>query len=330
MNAGRMNLLEQEDFNAFFSGCLRTVQSDSGLLLHRHTAKQIAYYEETNESWAIRSRCPAGIKLNLHSHTRTLDLRLRILPGARTYAGFDVEVDGRTTAAIQIDTSDGIQSLCLVDSATPSQRQISITFPQSAIVELHAIEVEEDSQTTAVAAPQKKYLALGDSITQGMDARGPASAYAVQLARVLDVELLNQGVGGHIFDLDALDDELPYHPDIITIAYGTNDWSRDTTCEEISSRVERYLTRLKKTVGQSAHIYLLTPLWRATGDEVRKGGTLAQFSATIGETAATFTDVTVVDGSTLVPHLPGLFADGIHPTDEGFLHYTLNLQRAIQ
>ena len=66
MNAGRMNLLEQEDFNAFFSGCLRTVQSDSGLLLHRHTAKQIAYYEETNESWAIRSRCPAGIKLNLH------------------------------------------------------------------------------------------------------------------------------------------------------------------------------------------------------------------------------------------------------------------------
>ena len=101
-----------------------------------------------------------------------------------------------------------------------------------------------ESFNKRVAAGKVDLVFIGDSITQGMDARGPASAYAVQLARVLDVELLNQGVGGHIFDLDALDDELPYHPDIITIAYGTNDWSRDTTREEISSRVERYLTRL--------------------------------------------------------------------------------------
>lgn len=323
-----MNLLERDDFHAFLTGCLRTEQTDSGLLLHRHTARQTAYYQKTNEAWAIRSRCPAGIQLNLRSDTRSLDLRGRILAGARTYAGFDVEVDGRTSTAIRIDTSDRAQTLRLVDCGTRAARQITITFPQGAIVELDAIDVEEGSQTTPLEGSRDKYLALGDSITQGMDARGPAVAYPVQLARVLDLELLNLGVGGHIFDLDALDDELPYKADIVTVAYGTNDWSRDTTREQIASTVRRYLTRLTETVAQSARIYLLTPIWRATGSETRAGGTLVQFSTAIGEAAAPF--ATVIDGSTLVPHLHGVFADGIHPNDEGFLHYAINLQRAIQ
>ncbi len=318
------NLLGRADFHAFLSGCLRTEQTGSGLLLHRHTAKQIAYYQETNEGWAIRSRCPAGIQLNLCSDTRSLDLRGRILTGPRTYAGFDVEVDGRASTAIRLDTSEEAQNLRLVDCDTRATRQITVTFPQSAIVELDAIDVEKGSRTIPHERSRKRYLALGDSITQGMDARGPAAAYPVQLARDLGLELLNLGVGGHIFDLDALDDELPYEPDIVTVAYGTNDWSRDTTRAQIASTVRRYLTRLTTTVARSARIYLLTPIWRANGGDIKAGGTLPQFSAAIGEAAAPL--ATVIDGSTLVPHVPGLFADGIHPNDEGFQHFASNLQ----
>jgi lysophospholipase L1-like esterase len=324
-----MNLLEQDAFRACLSGCVRLVSADDGVRLHRHTAKQISYYEATNDAWAIRAHCPAGIKLNLCTDSPTVDLRGRILPGARTYAGFDVEIDGCTSAAIRIEATEAMQSLRLVDSATRAKRQISITFPQSAVVELHAIELQQDSINTPPDGQQPKYLALGDSITQGMDARGPAAAYPLQLARMLDVELLNLGVGGHIFDLDALDDELPYRPDIVTVAYGTNDWSRGTTREQIEGTVEAYLTRLTQTVAQSSRIYVLTPIWRAVGDDIKAGGTLAQFSTVIAEAAARFAPVTVVDGMTLVPHRPELFADGTHPNDEGFLHYSINLARAI-
>ena len=45
-----MNLLERDDFHAFLTGCLRTEQTDSGLLLHRHTARQTAYFQKTNEA----------------------------------------------------------------------------------------------------------------------------------------------------------------------------------------------------------------------------------------------------------------------------------------
>ena len=67
-----MNLLERDDFHAFLTGWLRTEQTDSGLLLHRHTARQTAYFQKTNEAWTIRSRCPAGIQLNLCSEVMAI------------------------------------------------------------------------------------------------------------------------------------------------------------------------------------------------------------------------------------------------------------------
>jgi lysophospholipase L1-like esterase len=298
-------------------------------LLHRHTEKQIRYYAEANDSWAIRSRCNAGVIVNVLTDSRTLDLTGRIRAGARTYAGFDVEVDGRYLTAIRMDTSDETQTIRLADFSTQGNRRISITFPQSAIVELDAITLEDGSRASSPPPASRKYLAIGDSITQGMDARGPSSAYAIQLARMLDADLLNIGVGGHIFDLDALDDDLPYKPDIVTIAYGTNDWTRGITRDEIAQTVDRYLTRLLDTIASSSDVYVFTPIWRALGEEVKPGGTLIDFSATIAEAASKFSAITVVDGTTLVPHRPDLLPDGTHPNDEGFLHYALNLHRTI-
>ncbi len=168
-----------------------------------------------------------------------------------------------------------------------------------------------------------------DSITQGMDARGPASIYTTQLARMLNAELLNVGVGGHIYDLDALDDELPFTPDLVTIAYGTNDWSRGLSQDQIARTVEDYLQRLTSTIARSARVFVLTPLWRHNGHETKAGGTLVEFSQAIANAAAGIEGVSVVDGTSLVPHRADLFADGTHPTDEGFLHYAINLHRAI-
>jgi lysophospholipase L1-like esterase len=228
-----------------------------------------------------------------------------------------------------METGGHTQVLRLLNTDTRQERDISIIFPQSAIVELAAIEVEADVQIAARQASAKKYLALGDSITQGMDARGPISAYPLQLARLLDLELLNLGVGGHIFDLDALHDELPFEPDLVTIAYGTNDWSRDTTRSQIVDTVERYLLRVQDMLAGKADIYLVTPIWRANGGERRQGGTLSKFSVAIAEAAAPMDNVAVVDGLSLVSHDVGLFADGIHPTDEGFLQFGRNLDSAI-
>jgi hypothetical protein len=50
---GKRDLLRDGDLLQYLSGCLRMEQTDSAVQLHRHTERQIAYYEKTNESWAI-------------------------------------------------------------------------------------------------------------------------------------------------------------------------------------------------------------------------------------------------------------------------------------
>ena len=42
----------------------------------------------------------------------------------------------------------------------------------------------------------------------------------VQLARFFEMDLLNQGVGGYIFNARSLDEEISYQPDVVTVAYG--------------------------------------------------------------------------------------------------------------
>lgn len=323
-----MNLLERDDLAELLTGCIRTEKTDTGLRFHRLTERQVDHFEETNEAWGLRANCTAGVQLNLVTNSRTLELTGRILPGARQYAGLDVEVDGRVIGAHRLDVSDKTRTIQLAEFAMRHRREITVTFPQSAILDLDAITVEADSEVESVKRNGPQYLAIGDSITQGMDAQGPASAYPVQLARMLNAELLNLGVGGHIFDVDALDSELPFSPDIVTVAYGTNDWSREITREEISETVKDYLERLTPMV-PDADIYVLTPIWRENGNEVRKGGTLVEFSAAIARVAGSFGNVTVIDGTTLVPNRSDLLPDGTHPNDEGFLHYAINLRREI-
>jgi lysophospholipase L1-like esterase len=324
-----MNLLDRDDFHTLLTGCIRTELSASGLLLHRLTRKQVSYFDSTSEALGIRARCNAGIQLKIITDSPTLQLTGRIKAGARQYAGIDVNVDGMHVGALRTDASPETRAMVLFDSQSRRCRQITVTFPQSAILELDAIEVDDHSQVSAAEPAPTKYLAIGDSITQGMDARGPSSAYATQLSHMLNMELLNIGVGGHVFDPAALDDDLPYKPDIVTVAYGTNDWSREISREQITDTVTSYLAHLIETVARSAQVYVLTPIWRATGDDVKVGGTLSEFSAAIGAAAAALPRVTVVDGMTLVPHVPDLLIDGTHPTDEGFLHYAINLCRAL-
>jgi hypothetical protein len=323
-----MNLLERDDLGELLTGCIRTEQTDSGLRFHRLTERQVAHFEEANESWGVRANCSAGVQLKIVTDSRILDLTGRILPGARQYAGLDVEVDGRVIGSHRFDASDETRDIRLVEFSMRHEREITVTFPQSAIPDLDALNVEDDASVRPQKRKHPRYLAIGDSITQGMDARGPASAYPVQLTRMLSAELLNLGVGGHIFDIDSLDADLPFAPDIVTVAYGTNDWSREISREDIGETVTAYLTRLSE-IYPDADIYVLTPIWRENGNEVRAGGTLVEFSSAIARAASTFGRVTIIDGTTLVPNRSDLLPDGTHPNDEGFLHYAINLRRSI-
>ena len=103
-------------------------------------------------------------------------------------------------------------------------------------------------------------IQFGDSITHGYDAKEPAASYASIVADALDAYSINKGIGGEIFfpDLATLPDGI--QPDIITVAYGTNDWARGNL-EKFERDSRAFYENLRATYPE-AKIFALAPIWR--------------------------------------------------------------------
>lgn len=325
-----MNILEAPQAKSYFSGIVDLKQEDGGWFVQRLTERQLKYYA-ANEAWAIRSRCAAGIVLQFRTDALWIDLELENLGGARAYLGIDVEVDGRIVESVALDKHEGkFQKRILDYSDSPNRlRNVSVYLPCSTIVKLCRVELASGAVLNSMPIDPKHLLCLGDSITQGMDAVSPYATYPTQLAKLLKAELLNQAVGGHVFDEESLVPTPGMEPDIITVSYGTNDWSNGMSVDELHHRLSHYLAKLEDMF-PDARTYVISPIWRTNGSKERGDGmNLAEFGRRIRQITSEFRNIRAVDGFTLVPNQERFFVDGAHPNELGFMHYAINLARRI-
>ncbi len=324
------NLLAECDLAPLLQGVVRHETEGDRVRLHRFTQRQIDAFSE-REGWLIRCRCHAGSAIAMRTDTQRLHLKAQVYAGARQYLGIDVEVDGMVLGGLRRETqTEQLDDLLLDLTHLPRRpRQVRIWLPHSLPLGLTELLVDDDASVEPLPPAGCRLLTLGDSITQGMNAVSTFCTYPVQLARLLNAELLNQGVGGHVFAPHTLDPDLAFAPDIVTIAYGTNDWSSGITPAVLAEKVLGYLQRLR-TIWPAAHLVLMSPIYRVAGEEQRACGTLRDVSRIIGQAAADVKGVTFIDGFSLLPHQPWYMPDGTHPNEAGFLHYALNIYRAIR
>lgn len=294
-----------------------------GVVPLRFTEKQFAEYDR-NPVFAIRSRCPAGVCLDIMTDAALLTLEVEILQWVRPYGYFDLYVDDRFVRSVGDHDADGRirrYTFELLDSSIDSSsrmQRVTIYLPHN--VELAIRDLLLSGGASLEAVPfrnSRNLLCLGDSITQGMDAVRPSHTYPVLLSRHLDMHLLNQGVGGYYYDDRSLDEELPYEPDLITIAYGTNDWGKHARVETFEASVATYLRKVAAT-HPDARIAVITPLWRRDADQAKPMGTFEQLTAAIASACRGIQSIRCLPGSELFAHDPALYADGVHPTDAGF------------
>lgn len=309
-----------------FRGCLSVRDTPDGLRPLRFTDAQLAFYAKT-DMFRIRSLCPAGIRIDALTDSRFIELDYTIGAQVRDWANFDILLNGAFVASIPSSFPPGAEGRLrwdLPDGSTGPCR-ISVYLPQCADVAIGRISFSEGANVREAPAGRGSLLCLGDSITQGMDARHPSCTYAVLLARYLGFDLLNQGVGGFVFDSDSLDPELDLKPDLVTVAYGTNDWSKSPSPETFARDASAYLDKLT-SIFPAARIAVLSPIWRKDLEEMKAAGTFRSIGETIERLCARYPSVRFIDGMELVPHQERFFGDGkVHPTDEGFAHFALNL-----
>ena len=167
---------------------------------------------------------------------------------------------------------------------------------------------------------------MGDSITQGWNSGVDSVSYAHLISRHFNADSVIQGIGGTRFNANALDANFPFDPDVIIIAYGTNDWAAYKSNEStFRSNLTAYLDKITQLYPDKT-IIGISPIERLDSTS----GTMSFASAcSIIEQEYTKRNIIVVDGSNLVPKDRQYYADDVHPNAKGFTEYAENLAAAI-
>jgi hypothetical protein len=203
------------------------------------------------------------------------------------------------------------------------EKEVCLYLPWSVKTWIRELHLDDGAFVTAVK-PKNVLLAFGDSITQGYDALYPSDMYITRFAEYLDALLINKAIGAEIFvpPLAQLEDWII--PDIITVAYGTNDWSKCGKAE-FTENCKAFFKNLQATYPY-ADIVAITPIWRKDADCTEKSCAFAEVEDIIRACTADIENVRVISGFDFVPQQCELFSDMyLHPNDEGFLYYAYKL-----
>lgn len=229
-----------------------------------------------------------------------------------------VTTHGRTDAE---ETIDGYFSYPL----PAGENRVTLYFPN-----LYNMMLKDISLTDASVILPPDYtntmICYGDSITQGYDAERPSLSYANRLAYSLNARMVSKGIGGDIFHPELIDDG-NLNPDIITVAYGTNDWAHseyDVFLHDASS----FLHKIREFYPQ-AQVFVITPIWRRDNDRITACGSFDEMAAALKDICRNFPGVHVIDGLSLTAHTAQMLVDHVHPGDLGHVLYGANLSLAL-
>ncbi|MBQ7292400.1 MAG: SGNH/GDSL hydrolase family protein [Clostridia bacterium] len=332
--------LNIEQLRAVTCGAVRVEETDFGLGFFRFTRAQEEMYKARKEEFYIRCFATSGITLNFKTDSKKLFLKGRTTRGSsRKYYSVDVVVNGEPIDHIDnfshTDVPERYAGMTLELGSFEKninlgegEKEVCVYLPWGHNAEFSEVTLD-DGATLVPVKYSKKLLAFGDSITHGYDALRNYDKYVTRLAEALGCEEYNKGIGGERFvpSLSALKED--FVPDIITVAYGTNDWNNvdeQTFTENCSEFFKNLCTNYP-----SVPIFAITPIWRADLENERPMGAFENADRLISEITAKYDNVRVIHGLEIFPAEYTLFADyKLHPSSKGFEHYFKNLYAKIK
>lgn len=309
-------------------GAMKVHQEDGLVCFERFTDEQRALYKATAEGFYLKALAAAGIKLCFRTDSSRLRMTVHISdPTSRDYFSANVYADGALIGQLDNFEERQLGVFSKEFSLPQGEKTVTVYLPWSMRARLEALELD-DGASFAPVKPGKKLLMYGDSITQGYDAVDQSKRYGAVLADFLDAEEHNLGIGGEKFFPLLAQTEIPFKPDFVTVAYGTNDWSSRTE-EEFTPSCRAFLQTVLRNNPQ-AEIFVITPIWRKDYQEEKNGWLFHNVEQTIRSVCREYPRVKVLRGFDFVPKNEAYYYDQrLHPNDEGFAHYAENLCRAI-
>ncbi|MBE6480339.1 MAG: SGNH/GDSL hydrolase family protein [Olsenella sp.] len=174
-------------------------------------------------------------------------------------------------------------------------------------------------------------VVLGDSIAQGFVAGDPALSWPVLLGKELDLDVINQGIGGQVFQPGTLAGlSRMRRPEHVIVELGLN--YRFETCRSafVVRDIRAYLSDI-------AHLWPGVPTWvlTPTGHRERLEPThdhscFELVPQMIADSAARHSQMVVLGGTGLLPARRALLADSDHPNAAGHARLAERLVATIE
>ena len=170
------------------------------------------------------------------------------------------------------------------------------------------------------AVPRRKQLlVLGDSIAQGFVSGDPAHSWPALLSARQGLDLVNQGIGGQVFQPGSLFGLAQFiDPARIVVCFGENYRYEACIARRISPDIRSYLAEVSRLWPQ-VPTHVLTPLWH--DEEAMPSHPMScheQVPSLIAMHVTPHEQMTLIDGLELLEHDPALLADGYeHPNERG-------------
>ncbi len=280
---------------------------------------------------------PAGVRLELVGDAEAIDIAYCTTSGNLGYRGdgagitFSVWRAGRKVCEEEAVLGDGLIRLSL-GSAAPD-KPATIYLPEGMQPVIQSLTAVKGGISPAPDLP--RWIAYGDSITQGWIASGPAQGWAAIAARKAGLDLANLGYAaagrGEIVSAEHIA-ALP--ADIISIAYGASCWTR--VPHSVGMVADGFTAFLD--VVRDGHpdvpIVVVSPVLRPDAEDEpnRLGATLADIRHAI----ESVTRERIVDGDHTLALVAGEsiinadhLGDGIHPDDEGHKRIAATVSKAL-
>ena len=311
-----MKLTNQELEKIYFGAYEFHETADGYLQAFQYSREQIAYFKKAFDFWYDRCTASTSKTLEFVTEAEEISFDYKILwKGSED--SFELAINERIIDIRYVHGMDEEGKLAFTLPA--GSKKVTVYLPADATVVIRNFE------TDAPVTPAKKgtkVLWLGDSITQGFGPLRSACTYVSVANRILNYDIINQGIGGYVYDKNSIMEMPGYKPEKIIVALGTNQFG----CETMKDVKEFYEQLMK--VYSDTPVLCVSPLWR--GDVPNSEDTLTRFCENVKKIAGSYKNVKVVDGFELVPHLTEYYLDKLHPNCFGCEVYGRNLVREIE
>lgn len=289
------------------------------LHFNRFTKSQYKAYEAESYDWLRRAVASASVTFDFITDSEYIALKMDLDSGSsQIWSDFDLYVDGIYCMRKKF----GNMNQKLVSFELPEgEHRITLYFPWTVETIVNEVHLSDGASIKEVQK-KAKAIVIGDSITQGYITEYTSLTYANQVARETDIDLVNQGIGGYYFGEGTIDESLvSYQPDLIIIAYGTNDYSRYDSKDEFKKYTSGYIEKLTSLFPNTKMLAVL-PIYRNDENnqtrEKYRDYTLNDARNMLLETYKNYKNIHVLK-ETGIPHIPDVFIeDYLHPNELGF------------